>query len=67
MWIIDTPLRRDGGYEDNEEPICGVKAADWVCWLRRDRTHLLIRFGREGIDRDAAEEIVRRALEGLNA
>lgn len=68
MWIAE-PVKRDGGFEDNEEPFYGASAPDWICWLNGHggQVHLNVRFSRDGVDRGMAEEIVARVLRGLNA
>lgn len=70
-WTTDGPLVREGGWQDDEEPIRG--GADWGVWLKthaeRDDggvTCLKVQFAREGIDRAKAETIVSRILFGLN-
>ena len=69
-WTIDEALNRFG--MDDDEETTGSNAPDWHCILVNRTTygmarHLFLQFPRPGIDRAAADEIVRRILAGLNA
>jgi hypothetical protein len=64
-WVVETSLRKCGGYADDERTPAGL-LADWEYWLHREHgPHMLVQFAGD-VSREKAQALLDRHLAALN-